>query len=280
MKKIILSEGQTELYLQKCKEMKRLFQFFVLSISFFCVFAGKGVAQQREYIELSVYHAGDTTQLRQLNNFLQNAYVPALHKSGIDRVGVFTVIGNDTAADKKFYVVVPYSSLKQKETINKKIEKDVAYQNAAGDFISAPHDKAPYKRFERIFLKSFEFMSKIEKSGLTGSKGNRVYELRSYESATEKIFKNKVRMFNQGGEIALFQRLRFNAIFYGEVIFGSKMPNLMYMTSFENKAARDEHWKTFGNDPEWKKLSSLPEYQNNVSKIEIVYLTPADYSDL
>lgn len=123
-------------------------------------------------------------------------------------------------------------------------------------------------------------MPKIEKSGLTGSKGNRVYELRSYESATEKIFKNKVRMFNQGGEIALFQRLGFNAIFYGEVIFGSKMPNLMYMTSFENKAARDEHWKTFGNDPEWKKLSSLPEYQNNVSKIEIVYLTPADYSDL
>ena len=32
------------------------------------------------------------------------------------------------------------------------------------------------------------------------------------------------------------------------------MPNLMYMTSFENKAARDEHWKTFGSDPEWKKL--------------------------
>ena len=58
------------------------------------------------------------------------------------------------------------------------------------------------------------------------------------ESATEKNLKIKVQMFNQGDEIGLFKRLNFNAIFYSEVISGSKMPNLMYMTSFENKAAR------------------------------------------
>ncbi len=87
-------------------------------------------------------------------------------------------------------------------------------------------------------------------------------------------------MFNVGGEVALFERLNFNAIFYGEVLFGSKMPNLMYMTSFENKAARDEHWKTFSSDSFWKTLSARPEYQKNVSKIDIQFLTPAEYSDL
>ena len=30
------------------------------------------------------------------------------------------------------------------------------------------------------------------------------------------------------------------------------MPNLMYMTSFDNMAARDEHWKAFSSDPLWK----------------------------
>jgi len=53
----------------------------------------------------------------------------------------------------------------------------------------------------------------------------------------------------------------------------------MYMTTFENKASRDEHWKTFVADAEWKKLSSMPEYQNNVSKIDITFLRPTEYSD-
>ena len=86
-------------------------------------------------------------------------------------------------------------------------------------------------------------------------------------------------MFNEGGEVALFKRLNFNAVFYSEVVAGSRMPNLMYMTTFENRADRDAHWKAFGDDPEWKKLSSMPEYQKNVSKIEIFFLRPTEYSD-
>ena len=87
-------------------------------------------------------------------------------------------------------------------------------------------------------------------------------------------------MFNQGGEIELFKKLGFNAVFYASVLAGAHMPNLMYMTSFENKAARDQHWKTFGDDPFWKHLSAQPEYQHNVSHIDIVFLHPTEFSDL
>ena len=86
-------------------------------------------------------------------------------------------------------------------------------------------------------------------------------------------------MFNEGDEVGLFKRLNFNAIFYAEVVAGGKMPNLMYMTSFENMADRDAHWKSFGSDPAWKKLSAMPEYKNNVSHIDIMFLRPTDYSD-
>ena len=86
-------------------------------------------------------------------------------------------------------------------------------------------------------------------------------------------------MFNEGGEVDLFKRLNFNAVFYAEVIAGSSMPNLMYMTSFENKADRDAHWKTFVDDAEWKKLSGDPMYQHNVSKADIVLMRAAEYSD-
>ena len=100
------------------------------------------------------------------------------------------------------------------------------------------------------------------------------------EGHTEKIFRNKVKMFNDGDEVGLFKRLGFNAVFYGEVIAGSRMPNLMYMTTFPNKASRDEHWKAFSADPQWVSLKSMGEYQNNVSKIDIYFLHPTDYSDL
>ena len=87
-------------------------------------------------------------------------------------------------------------------------------------------------------------------------------------------------MFDIGGEIPLFARLGFNGVFYSEVVFGSKMPNLMYMTSFDNMQSREDHWKAFNADAEWKKLASNPEYQHNVSKNEIVFLRPTEYSEL
>ena len=87
-------------------------------------------------------------------------------------------------------------------------------------------------------------------------------------------------MFNEGGEIDVFTKLNYNAVFYGEVIAGAKMPNLMYMTTFENKEDRDAHWAAFGADPDWKRMSALPEYKNNVSHIDVTFLRPADYSDI
>jgi hypothetical protein len=86
-------------------------------------------------------------------------------------------------------------------------------------------------------------------------------------------------MFNTGDEIGLFKRLNFNAVFYSEVISGSHMPNLMYMTTFNSKADRDKHWDTFGSDAQWKTLTANDEYKNNVSHADIVFLHPTEYSD-
>jgi thioesterase domain-containing protein len=86
-------------------------------------------------------------------------------------------------------------------------------------------------------------------------------------------------MFNVGDEINLFKRLGFNAVFYGEVIAGSHMPNLMYMTTFNNKEDRDKHWDAFGKDAYWKELVAKPEYQHNVSHADIIFLRPVEYSD-
>jgi hypothetical protein len=240
--------------------------------------AATPAAERPTYFALKVYHLKTNRQEAVIDSFLQRQYLPTLHAAGIATIGVFKPIGNDTAADRRVYVFTPFTSLKQWEKIDQ--ETSAKLQAAGGSYENTAYTNPAYTRQETILLKAFDEMKTLTAPKLSTPKNERVYELRSYEGASEKIFRNKVQMFNAGGEIKLFDRLGFNGIFYSEVVFGAKMPNLMYMTSFDNMPAREAHWKAFGADPEWKKLSSKPEYQNNVSHIDITFLRPATYSDL
>jgi hypothetical protein len=236
-------------------------------------------APPREFYQLTVYHFGNASQEKILDNYLQHALIPSLHRLKIGQIGVFKPWTNDTAANKQVYVLIPITSVEMVTKIPARLQTDKVYQTSASEYINALYNDPPYTRMETILLQSFELAPKMQLPALKSDKKNRVYELRSYESASEKIYKNKVQMFNQGDEIGLFKRLNFNAVFYGEVIAGSKMPNLMYMTSFENMDDRNKHWKAFVDDPYWKKLSAMPEYQNNVSHMDIILMYPAEYSD-
>ena len=234
---------------------------------------------QREFYQLTVYHFKDASQEKVIDSYLQNALLPALHKISVKNIGVFKNRSNDTLTDKIMYVLVPAKSLEEIMKITLKLNNDKNYQSAGADYLNAVYSAAPYTRMETILLHAFSLAPELQVPKLTGARKDRIYELRSYESATEKIFKNKVQMFNEGDEIGLFKRLNFNASFYGEVISGGKMPNLMYMTCHENKTVRDANWKNFVDDPYWKKLSAMPEYQHNVSHIDISFLYPTEYSD-
>jgi hypothetical protein len=240
--------------------------------------AARPAAERPTYFELKVYHLKTARQEARVDSFLQQQYLPALRAAGIPTIGVFKPIGNDTAADRRIYVFTPFTSLKQWEQVGKTAAPKMLA--AGGSYENTAYTNPAYTRLETIFIKAFDEMTSLTAPKLDAPKSERVYELRSYESASEKIFRNKVQMFNAGGEIKLFSRLNFNAIFYGEVLFGPKMPNLMYMTSFANMPDREAHWKAFGADPEWKKLSALPEYQNNVAHIDITFLRPTAYSAL
>ena len=256
----------------------------MISLSLFLFTALLGIATSafskkggRYYYQLKVYHLKTTDQEAKLDNFLQTAYLPAMHRAGIPNVGVFKP--NDKDTEQLVYVFIPYSSWKQYEELEGKLEADNQYQTDGKQYIDAAYTDVPYTRIETIVLKAFEKAPAPLVPALTGPKAERVYELRSYEGPTEKLYKNKVRMFNDGDEVGLFKRLGFNAVFYSEVVAGKTMPNLMYMTTFNNKADREAHWKTFVDDAYWKTLSAKPEFQHNVSKNVIVFLHPAEYSD-
>jgi hypothetical protein len=237
-------------------------------------------AATRDFFELRIYQFKTSEQQTCTENYLEKSLLPALHRAGIKNVGVFKPLETDSTFGKRLFVLIPYRSLDQFSSQTESLLKDKAYLTNGKDYLDATFDNPPYDRIQTIILNAFSGMPQLAVPNLKTPINERVYELRSYEGYTEKIYRKKIDMFNAGDEIGLFNRLGFNAVFYAEVLSGARMPNLMYMTTFENQASRDAHWKAFGDDPQWKKLSTMPEYQKNVSHIDISFLRPTGYSDI
>lgn len=235
----------------------------------------------QEFYNIRIYSISSKAQEEKIDTYLKDVYIPALHRAGISQVGVFKPIPADTVfSGKLVYLFIPLRTMDQYVQLPLVLNNDREYTEASQSFVDAPYNNPPYNRAENILLKAFINMPKYRAPKFSTPPAERIYELRSYESATEAKALKKIEMFNQGGEIAIFEKLGFNAVFYGEVIAGSKMPNLMYMTTFENRESREAHWTTFRGHPDWKTLSSMEEYKNTTSKTTpVMLLFPTDYSD-
>ncbi|HDZ15452.1 hypothetical protein LCGC14_0670760 [marine sediment metagenome] len=256
------------------------FTFFATLIGAMLIsLTGNAQEQNRQYYQLKTYTLQNQQQDSLMDAYLENAYLPALKRTGIENVGVFKYRPDNFLTANKIFVLIPFSSLEQFETLESTLAQDKTYISAGASYIDAKYDEPPYERITSTLMKAFTEMPQMEPSTVEGSRKDRVYELRSYESSTEAIYENKVDMFNAGGEVELFESLGFNAVFYAEVLSGDRMPNLMYMTTFKNMEERDAHWEAFGTAEKWVKLKSEPKYQNNVSTADKLLLYPTEYSD-
>ncbi|RYZ93498.1 MAG: NIPSNAP family containing protein, partial [Sphingobacteriaceae bacterium] len=188
-----------------------------------CYFKVSAVPAAGSYYKLKIYHYKTPAQYQALSNYLQQAYVPAMHRLGFKSIGVLHTMEKDTA-DRRVYVFIPFNNLGKIEDVDEKLSKDKLYIEQSKGYTNAIYNAAPYSRLEIVILKAFTGMPKPEIPLLAAAKSDRIYELRSYESATEKYHINKVDMFNAGDEIGIFNRLGFNAVFYSSVIAGSRMP--------------------------------------------------------
>jgi hypothetical protein len=264
--------------MKKSNALHRLLPAVILLFLFVCNGFSTAPTKQ-QYYEIIIYRIADKIQEGKVDTYLKDAYLPALHRAGIPIVGVFKPVEADTAFGKMIYVLIPFKTVDQFMQLPSLLQKDKLYAEAGKSFLDAPFNEPAYKRYETIFLKAFMNFPQFEAPKFTNSSSERIYELRSYESATDAKAVKKIEMFNQGGEIDIFRKLDFHPVFWGEVLLGSHMPNLMYMTTFADMKSHDEHWKAFGATDEWKKLSGMEEYKNTVSKANPYLLHPTSYSD-
>jgi len=243
-------------------------------------FKGFGAAPaKQQYFEIKIYRIGNKSQESRIDAYLKDAYLPALHRAGIAKVGVFKPIEKDTAFGKIVYVFIPYKSIDQFLQLFDILGKDKVYTQAGKDFLDAPYNNPPFTRYESILLKAFTHMPQFRAPSFTTPAGERIYELRSYESATEAKAAKKIQMFNEGGEIGIFEKIGANAVFYAQVLMGSQKPRLMYLTTYADMKSHDACWAAFRISPEWKIISAMEEYKNSTSKTKAFLCHPTDYSD-
>ncbi|SDT59043.1 NIPSNAP protein [Mucilaginibacter mallensis] len=229
----------------------------------------------QQLYELRVYTLKTDTQQKLVEDYLQNAAIPALNRLGSNPIGVFTELKPDVQT--RIFVLIPYKSADDFLKVQDKLMADSTYLQQASAYLNAPLSAPAYDRIESSLLQAFKDMPKLETPG----QQKRIFELRRYESPTEASGKKKIEMFNEAGEIGIFKRLGFKPVFYSETLIGTFRPNLVYMITFDDMDAHDHLWKAFGNDPDWKKISTSPEYPNEiVSHITSTMLVPAGYSQI
>ena len=162
---------------------------FILSVVFLNLSA-------RDFYQIKVYTFKDAAQQTTVEKYLKDAYLPALHKAGIKKVGVFKPIEADTANfGKKLFVLIPFENLGDFDEIEKAVTEDAKFEKAGADYINAPFDNPPYVRIESILLKAFKSQPDYFVPKFSTPKSKQIFNLRSYQSATEKIHKKKWKLF-------------------------------------------------------------------------------------
>lgn len=232
-----------------------------------------------EFYEIRTYVLGENGDEALLDAYLDSALLPALARQHVGPVGVFSPSPDDESDIAAIYVVIPYDRLEQIATTGDALAADEDYQAAAKAYLQRPHTDPPYKRIRSELLSSMACWPRLQVADGSLDNEDRVYELRVYESANERIGDLKVEMFNSG-EVPIFLNVGITPAFIGQCLLGSQMPSLTYLTVYENEAARRKAWDDFRADPDWKVLSSDPKYAGTVSHIDKFVLTAKPYSQM
>jgi len=234
-------------------------------------------SMKQQWYELRTYQFREAGQQALTGAYLEQAAIPALNRLGLKNIGVFSELKPEGPVAKTF-LLIPFDSIEAFTGLEARLAKDAVYTKAGEAYLSAAANSPAYERIESSLLKAFAHMPSVE----VPEKRERLFELRIYESPTEAAGQKKIEMFNEAGEIDIFKKIGARPVFFGETLIGLRRPNLTYMLCFDNMEAHDSHWKAFGSDPEWKKISAIPEYSDArlISKITRVFLTPAACSQI
>jgi hypothetical protein len=106
-----------------------------------------------------------------------------------------------------------------------------------------------------------------------------VYELRIYYPAPGKLAALNARFRDH--TLKLFEKHGMRNVAYWNEQPTKEAPDgrVVYVLAYPSREARDEDWKAFGEDPEWRAVVARSEAGGKlVTKVDSVFMTMTDYS--
>ena len=239
---------------------------------------GDGMAMAppaREFYQLRKYTLQTGPQLALTQSYFEHALIPALNRMAMAPIGAFRLdIGPETPT---YYLLIPAASVETLVLVDARLLDDAEFVKASAAFWAAPASASAFVRVDSTLMSAFAGWPKIA----APKSGNRIFQLRTYDSPSYEGHIRKVQMFNEA-EIGIFTRTGLAPVFFGDTLIGPRMPSLTYMLTFADVADLNAKWNVFVTDPAWKELSQRPQNADAeiVSNISNLYLSPLSCSQI
>jgi hypothetical protein len=241
----------------------------------------------REFYELRAYTLIVGAPTAPLEGYLEKTLLPALATRGVRNVGAFTEVTVDKRAvtstpkaDSPLWVLIPYASFDSFVAVSAELNADPAVQQSGADYLGVPKATPAFDRVDTWLYRAFKGQPQLELAAFSKNKTpTRIFEMRDYESHSEKAALLKMKMFDEG-EISLMKDLGMAPTFFAQAIAGPNLPHLRYFTSGSDLAAHLAAWAKFGPDPRWQAMAKDVQYKDTVSKNTARFLVPRPYSQI
>jgi len=228
------------------------------------------------YFEFYYVHMQNGSQTARMSKWLETRLMPICQKHGFGPLGFFTVtVGRDLPTT---LIIFSYPSLADMEALWGKLNADPDYAAAVAE---PEKDEPAFYRTEATLLRATSFSPPFAATP-AGDPTHKLYELRIYESPTNRQLGYLHERFGRDGEIEIFHKSGIHPILYANTIFGPNLPNLAYLIPFESEAQREKAWATFNANPDWVRIraESVQHGGEIVRNITNLFLTPMSFSML
>lgn len=232
-------------------------------------------ANRRAFIEWRVMYTKDAAARDSLVNEMDEILLPIRKELGFEKTGIFTLnidMHNDSPQPKYENAVFILTSSSSMQAFVNLDRKTIAKWPK-----DAFRDQLENEDTDCSLLYAFADCPDIEVPTLSPE---RILQYRHYWSPNIERNQAKLKMFDIRGELKLFREVGIAPVFFGETLFGQMMPNIAYMASFENDAARKKGWEAFVNHDEWNKMKNEEEFKNTATRIVNLFLKPSPKSEI
>ncbi len=226
------------------------------------------MAQSRLY-ELRIYTASPGKLEDVVTRFRKHAikYFP---KYSMKLEGFWIPTANQ---ENKVYWLVSYDNRDARDKSWQAFRADKGWQKAVK---KSTKNGEIVAKVEEVFLTATDF-SPIN----AASVGNRVFELRIYQSPPNKMPDLLSRFRNH--TLKLFEKHGMTNIFYATTVEPdpTTQPILYYFITHKDQPTAAQNFKNFGADPNWRSAATASEVNGKiVEKITSVFMLPTDFSPI